>query len=41
VLRRQPAGAAPALELPASWLQGHPGLRVVVDAAAASALPLG
>ncbi|NDG23144.1 MAG: glucosamine-6-phosphate deaminase [Synechococcaceae bacterium WBB_10_009] len=31
----------PGPELPASWLQGHPGLRVVVDAEAASALPLG
>ena len=30
----------PGPELPASWLQGHPGLQVVVDAEAASALPL-
>lgn len=30
----------PSAALPASWLQGHPGLRIVVDAAAASQLPL-
>ncbi|MEY4431270.1 MAG: hypothetical protein RLZZ533_1206 [Cyanobacteriota bacterium] len=30
----------PCAELPASWLQGHPGLQIVVDAAAAAALPL-
>ena len=31
----------PCLEVPASWLQRHPHLQVVVDAAAASALRLG
>ena len=30
----------PGPDRPASWLQGHPGLRILVDAAAASALPL-
>jgi glucosamine-6-phosphate deaminase len=30
----------PCPQRPASWLQGHPGLRIVVDAAAAAALPL-
>lgn len=28
----------PSPQVPASWLQGHPGLQVVVDAAAAAAL---
>ena len=30
----------PGPDRPASWLQGHPGLRILVDADAASALPL-
>jgi glucosamine-6-phosphate deaminase len=30
----------PCVEVPASWLQGHPRLTVMADAAAASALPL-
>ena len=30
----------PGPDRPASWLQGHPGLRIVVDAAAAAALPI-
>ncbi len=30
----------PSVEVPASWLQGHPRLTVMADAAAASALPL-
>ena len=29
----------PSMEVPASWLQGHPRLTVMADAAAASALP--
>ena len=30
----------PGPDRPASWLQGHPGLRIVVDVEAAAALPL-